>query len=119
MRSRARPFGGRPPSRLHFDVVIGADNQALEFLVANRSSLFAGVPIVFCSVDDYSPDMLKGQRDITGVTGELDFEGTISLARRLHPGIGSVREMGMDTEYIGLVPLFWPHATEGDRLSLI
>jgi PAS domain S-box-containing protein len=73
--------------RLHFDIVIGADNQALEFLVANRSGLFAGVPIVFCSVDDYSPDMLKDQTDITGVTGELDFEGTIELARRLHPGM--------------------------------
>ena len=73
--------------RWRFDIVIGVDNQALEFLVDNRSALFAGVPIVFCSVDDYSPDMLKGQTDITGVTGELDFEGTISLARRLHPGM--------------------------------
>ncbi len=45
------------------------------------------MPIVFCSVDDYSPDMLKGEADITGVTGDLDFEGTISLARRLHPGM--------------------------------
>ena len=67
----------------------GADNQALEFLVANRSSLLAGVPIVFCSVDGCSPDMLKGQRDITGVTGDLDFEGTISLARRLHHGMST------------------------------
>ena len=74
-------------ARRRFDVVIGADNQALEFLVANRSSLFAGVPIIFCSVDDFSADTLKGQTDITGVTGELDFEGTIDLARRLHPGM--------------------------------
>jgi PAS domain S-box-containing protein len=73
--------------RLHFDIVIGVDNQALEFLVGNRAELFAGVPIVFCSVDDYSPDMLKGEPDITGVAGDLDFEGTISLARRLHPGL--------------------------------
>ena len=69
----------------HFDVVIGVDNQALEFLTENRTELFAGVPIVFCSVDDYTEDMLKGEPDITGVTGELDFEGTIRLARRLHP----------------------------------
>jgi len=73
--------------RLHFDVVIGVDNQALQFLVANRAELFARVPIVFCSVDDYSPDMLGGQKDVTGVIGDLDFEGTISLARRLHPGM--------------------------------
>jgi PAS domain S-box-containing protein len=73
--------------RLHFDVVIGVDNQALEFLVDNRSELFAGVPIVFCSVDDYSPEMLKGEKNVTGVAGDLDFEGTINLARRLHPGL--------------------------------
>ena len=60
-----------------FDIVICVDNQALEFLVGNRASLFAGVPIVFCSIDDYSPELLKGETDITGVTGELDFEGTI------------------------------------------
>jgi PAS domain S-box-containing protein len=69
----------------HFDVVIGVDNQALEFLIENRAELFAGVPIVFCSVDDYTEDMLEGESDVTGVTGELDFEGTIRLARRLHP----------------------------------
>jgi PAS domain S-box-containing protein len=69
----------------HFDIVVGADNQALEFLIENRAELFAGVPIVFCSVDDYTEEMLKGESNITGVTGELDFEGTIRLARRLHP----------------------------------
>ncbi len=72
---------------LRFDIVICADRQSLEFLVENRSTLFAGLPIVFCSIDDFSPDMLKGETDITGVTGELDFEGTIDLARRLHPGM--------------------------------
>jgi PAS domain S-box-containing protein len=73
-------------SSLRFDIVICADKQSLEFLVDNRPALFQGVPIVFCCIDDYSPGMLKGETDITGVTGELDFEGTIDLARRLHPG---------------------------------
>ncbi len=73
--------------RSRFDAVIGVDNQALQFLVDNRTELFAGVPIVFCGVDDYSPDMLKGEKGITGVAGDLDFEGTINLARRLHPGL--------------------------------
>ncbi len=70
-----------------FDIVICADNQALEFVVGNRPALFPRVPIVFCSVDDYTPGMLKGETGITGVTGDLDFEGTIDLARRLHPGM--------------------------------
>jgi PAS domain S-box-containing protein len=80
--------------RLHFDVVIAVDNQALDFLIANRQELFDGVPIVFCSVDDYSPEMRKGQKGITGVTGQLDFEGTISLALRLHPGLKHLLVLG-------------------------
>jgi hypothetical protein len=48
--------------RSRFDVVIGVDNQALEFLVGNRGELFAGVPMVFCSIDDYSPELLKARR---------------------------------------------------------
>jgi PAS domain S-box-containing protein len=70
---------------LRFDIVICADMQALEFLVDNRRALFSAVPIVFCNIDDFSFDMLKGENNITGVTSELDFEGTIELARRLHP----------------------------------
>jgi len=38
-------------------------------------------------VDDFSPDMLKGEKDVTGVTGDLDCEGTIDLSSRLHPGM--------------------------------
>jgi PAS domain S-box-containing protein len=70
---------------LRFDIVICADVQALEFLVDNHFALFSAVPIVFCNIDDFSFDMLKGEKNITGVTAELDFEGTIELARRLHP----------------------------------
>ena len=68
-----------------FDIVICADSLSLEFLVDNRSQLSPGVPIVFCNIDDFSPGMLKGESGITGVTSELDFEGTIELAGRLHP----------------------------------
>lgn len=72
---------------LHFDIVVCADAPSLAFIVDNRSALFRDVPIVFCTIDDFSDEMLKGETGITGVTGELDFEGTIDLARRLHPGM--------------------------------
>jgi len=69
----------------HFDLVLCADNQALEFVTAHREGFFAGVPVVFCSIDNYSPEMLRGQTNITGVVGEQDFESTLEVARRLHP----------------------------------
>jgi PAS domain S-box-containing protein len=68
-----------------FNAVICVDNQALDFAVANRAEFFRGVPIVFCGIDRYDPDLLRGERDITGVTEELDFTGTFALMRLLHP----------------------------------
>jgi len=73
--------------KLRFDIIICADRESLEFLVDNRTTLFAGVPIVFCNIDDWSPGILEGETGITGVTNQLDFEGTIELALRLHPDV--------------------------------
>ena len=34
--------------RVHFDLIISADDDALDFLLAYRDELFPGVPTVFC-----------------------------------------------------------------------
>ena len=73
-----------------FDAVLCAGNPALQFIVENRKAFFDGVPIVFCGVDDFSRELLRGEPDITGVTGNLDFTGTLRLALRLHPGTRQV-----------------------------
>ena len=68
-----------------FDLVLCVDNPALEFVVANRERYFREVPVVFCSVDNFSLRQLKGQTRITGVTEERDLGSTLWLALRLHP----------------------------------
>ena len=37
-----------------FDVVLTADDDALNFVLAHRSELFPGVPVVFCGVSQPS-----------------------------------------------------------------
>ena len=44
-----------------FDVIITSDNNALEFITEYRDKLFPGVPVVFCGVNDFHPNMLEGQ----------------------------------------------------------
>jgi PAS domain S-box-containing protein len=68
-----------------FDLVLCVDNQALDFVVANRDRFFRDVPVVFCSVDNYSPRLLSGQAGITGVAEEQNLESTLWLALRMHP----------------------------------
>jgi len=66
------------------DVLIVTDNPALEFALDHRSSLFAGVPLVFCGINDYQTSLLRGAKDVTGVVEEIDPAGTLALALKLH-----------------------------------
>ncbi|GAB4370379.1 MAG: hypothetical protein Kow009_06850 [Spirochaetales bacterium] len=68
-----------------FHLVIVTDNDALNFAVRYRSALFPDTPIVFCGVNDYSPELLKGEQGITGVAEVVDMKGTIDIARSLFP----------------------------------
>ena len=54
-------YGGKK-----FDVIICADDQALNFVLGLGKELFAGVPIVFCSVSGWDPSM-RANRQITGL----------------------------------------------------
>ena len=72
------------------DVLIVTDNPALDFALDRRSSLFAGVPIVFCGINNYQVSLLRGAKDVTGVAEEIDPAGTLALALRLHAHATSV-----------------------------
>ena len=71
-------------------VLIVTDDPALKFALDHRNSLFAGVPIVFCGINDYKTSLLGGAKNITGVAEEIDPSGTLALALRLHTRATSV-----------------------------
>ncbi len=68
-----------------FDIIITADDNALDFILRYRDTLFPGVPVVFCGVNRYSEDRLQGQSDITGIVEKTEHLKTINLALQLHP----------------------------------
>lgn len=72
------------------DVLIVADDPALQFILPRREKLFPGVPLVFCGINNYSDTLLAGQKQITGVVENLDMAGTIELILRLHPQAGKI-----------------------------
>ncbi len=74
-------------AQTRFDVILLSDNNALNFLLARRDPLFGAAPVVFCGVNNFSPDMLEGQTGITGVTEEIDIKGTLKLASQIMPTI--------------------------------
>jgi len=75
----------RKYSPLKFDVIIAADDAAFNFLLQYRQEIFHGAPVVFCGLNGYSPEILEGQEDVTGIVEHADIKSTLLLALRLHP----------------------------------
>ncbi|WP_316975589.1 sensor histidine kinase [Shumkonia mesophila] len=65
------------------DVIVVANDAALDFLLTRRSRLFPNVPIVFCGVH-FRNARIAGESNITGVAEDVDMRRTIELALKLH-----------------------------------
>ncbi|MEK7244207.1 MAG: histidine kinase, partial [Thermodesulfobacteriota bacterium] len=79
-----------------FSAVIAMDNPALEFAIDNQAELFGNAPIVFCGINNYTPSLLKGRSDVTGILEASDLAGTIEIILRLHP---ATREIFVPHDY--------------------
>lgn len=74
----------------YFSIIVCSDNNALDFLIRYGDVLFPGVPIVFCGINNYTPAMLRGKKNITGVVEAVKIGDTIRLARKLHPELKEI-----------------------------
>ncbi|MDK9707383.1 MAG: ATP-binding protein [Desulforhopalus sp.] len=83
-----------------FDVVIVSDDDAFNFALRFRETLFPGVPIVFCGVNDLSDEELALGK-LTGVVESFDLMGTIDVVLKLHPDKKRMVVVG-DTSTAGL-----------------
>ena len=79
------------------EVIVSADDDAFTFLRRHHGKLFPGVPVVFCGVSGFKPEMLKEHPAFTGVVESKDMAGTLALALRLHPGRRHVITISDDT----------------------
>jgi ABC-type uncharacterized transport system substrate-binding protein len=65
--------------------IIISDNAALEFVLEFQDDFAPGAPVVFCGINNYSPSMLQGRTDITGIVEFVDYASNIELILSLHP----------------------------------
>jgi signal transduction histidine kinase/ActR/RegA family two-component response regulator len=82
----------RPPR-----LIITLDNPAFDFALRHRARLGAGIPLVFGGINRFTPDMIAGQRALTGVSEESDFSGSFRLIRALRPKARHVLVIGNRT----------------------
>jgi len=79
-------------NKIKSDVIIVSDDPAFNFLLTIRDSLFKNIPVVFCGVNDFKPERIKGQKRITGVNESISIKETVEIALRLR---GNARRMAV------------------------
>jgi PAS domain S-box-containing protein len=70
---------------MHFDLIVSADDDALDFLKRFRDEIFPGVPVVFCGVNDFNDERIADFSNVTGVNEQQDYEKNIELVARIRP----------------------------------
>lgn len=72
-------------AKVPVDLIICSDNDAFEFLLDNRDEVFGKIPVVFCGVNNFAPEDLKGKLFYTGVSETAELKDSLDVALRLHP----------------------------------
>jgi two-component sensor histidine kinase/ABC-type uncharacterized transport system substrate-binding protein len=76
--------------KVGFDLIIGTDDNAFDFLLQNRDNVFAGAPVVFCGTNFLDESRLEGRTGFTGVSEDPDFRNNIETILRLHPKVKKI-----------------------------
>lgn len=80
---------------LRFDAVLCTDDAAFLFLLRWGRRLFPETPVVFTGVNNYTPGMLAGRPEITGIVERTEYAPSIELGLELRP---QARSLGVITD---------------------
>jgi signal transduction histidine kinase/CheY-like chemotaxis protein len=70
---------------IQFDAIVSSDDNALNFLLKHRDALFPGVPVFFCGINDFHPELIAGRQLFSGLYETYDVPGTFDLMLQIHP----------------------------------
>jgi signal transduction histidine kinase len=76
------------------DAILAVGPEALHFLLRSRDSLWPGVPVVVCDVEERTVAGLRMLPGMHAVTVRFDFEGTLRAALDLLPATRRVALIG-------------------------
>lgn len=75
---------------IEFDLILGSDNNAFNFLLENRDEVFGEVPISFSGVNHFKDELLEDIKNISGVAEKFSAKETIELMLRNHPNVKNI-----------------------------
>jgi len=69
---------------IDIDLILLSDNYAFDFIKVHGEDLFSPKAVVFCGINNLTPDMLEGLTNWTGVVEAIDHQLIIETALGLH-----------------------------------
>ncbi|WP_139786688.1 ABC transporter substrate-binding protein, partial [Desulfamplus magnetovallimortis] len=69
----------------NFDAIITSDDHAFQFMLKHGSQIFLDTPVIFCGVNNFTPEMLNDRPLFTGVVESIDMAKTLEIAFQLNP----------------------------------
>jgi ABC-type uncharacterized transport system substrate-binding protein len=73
-----------------FDVVIVADNAALDFVREHYHELFEAIPVVFLGINNFEPSLIHNIDLVSGVVENVDIEKNIDLILANQPRLDKI-----------------------------
>jgi len=72
--------------KVNFDIIFVTDDPALTYMLKYHDKYFPDTPVVFCGINNYSLKNKLEKKDLfLGILENVDYLGTFSIAKKLHP----------------------------------
>jgi len=91
-------------SQRAFDLIIVSDNNAFDFAIKHKESLFKNIPILFCGINNFNQKYFYEnnlQKEMTGILEDVDLAKNFELITKLHPKMKKLLILN-DTSKTGL-----------------
>ncbi|OPX92877.1 MAG: Sporulation kinase E [Syntrophorhabdus sp. PtaB.Bin006] len=105
-------------NQVKFDLIIVSDNDAFDFIMRYRDSLFPGVPVVFCGISSTNESLQGKIPFVTGVVEDYDIKATLDIAFKLHPHAKEVIGVGNRTPLGEVKKRLFNEALSGERKTV-
>ncbi len=74
--------------------ILVSDNAALNFMLKYKDSFFPEVPVIFCGINDFKPELIAGKDNYGGVLENPDIAANVNLALKFNPNVKKVTVVG-------------------------
>lgn len=75
---------------IKFDIIICSDDDALNYLLKYRDSIFPKVPVIFCGINNLNKTLVKSENLYFGITEDISGEEMVNTISKFQPKLETI-----------------------------